>query len=80
MDHVSDVPIHGVKHENHLDHAVPDPATDDAPFPALALAGAVGAQLPPHDGLNLLNPAPVLGRVLNVPIVPPKAIHATFIS
>ena len=76
MDHVSDLPIHVVKNKNYLDHAV----TDDAPFPALALVGAVGAQLPTHDGLNLLDPTSVLGRVIEIPIVPSKAMHATFIS
>ena len=79
MDHVSDLPIHVVKHENYLDHAVPDPATNNAPFPALALAGAV-ARSSRHDGLNLLDLRSVPGRVLKVPIVPPKAMHATFIS
>ena len=80
MDNVGDLPINVVEHEYHLDDPIPDSAADNAPLPVTALAGTIGAHFPAHDGFNLLDPAPVLGRMIAVPIVPSKAMHTTFIS
>ncbi|HEY8748104.1 MAG TPA: hypothetical protein VIM11_09025 [Tepidisphaeraceae bacterium] len=79
MDYVDCFILVVIEYENHFDDAIAGPTAFDSIFFVPARARTPRTQLAPNDRLDLCYPATVLGRLLQVPVVPSKsAAHADY--
>lgn len=58
-----------------LQRPAPDATADEKNRPVGAGVSVAAAQLPADGTLDLLHPAAVLGRLFEVPVIPPEAGH-----